>query len=219
MHNADSVKPPKLKAHQVQLIASGDLRQSANQECWPAQQEMERALSAVVEAEGWQVVRVHPYVKDQRHGFLSSQHEGMKAFRNVDPAAPIMVAEAVWQYSHHVLAGLTTHRGPILTVANWSGQWPGLVGMLNLNGSLTRAGAKYSTLWSQDFTDDYFRAHLRQWLGKGACTHKTDHVVPFAKIRPAMAPPNSARSSPLSCRRKRPSWAFSTRVAWECSMP
>ena len=50
---------------------------------------------------------------------------------------------------------LTTHRGPILTVANWSGQWPGLVGMLNLNGSLTKAGVTYSTLWSEDFTDDY----------------------------------------------------------------
>ena len=63
----------------------------------------------------------------------------------------------MWQYSHHVLAGLTTHRGPILTVANWSGQWPGLVGMLNLNGSLTKAGVKYSTLWSEDFTDEFFQ--------------------------------------------------------------
>ena len=55
-------------------------------------------------------------------------------------------------------AGLYTHRGPILTVANWSGQWPGLVGMLNLNGSLTKAGVKYSTLWSEDFTDEFFTA-------------------------------------------------------------
>ena len=54
------------------------------------------------------------------------------------------MAEAVWQYTHHVLPGLTTHHGPILTVANWSGQWPGLVGMLNLNGSLTKAGVQYS---------------------------------------------------------------------------
>ena len=40
----------------------------------------------------------------------------------------------------HVLPGLMTHEGPILTVANWSGTWPGLVGMLNLNGSLAKAG-------------------------------------------------------------------------------
>ncbi len=49
--------------------------------------------------------------------------------------------------------GWWANAGPILTVANWSGQWPGLVGMLNLNGCLTKAGVKYSTLWSEDFTD------------------------------------------------------------------
>ena len=54
------------------------------------------------------------------------------------------------------LHGLYTHQGPILTVANWSGQWPGLVGMLNLNASMTKAGIAYSTLWSEDFTDEFF---------------------------------------------------------------
>src|ERR1700722_20889897 len=81
-------------------------------------------------------------------GFIASQKQGMEVFRTINPEASLIVAEAVWQYSHHVLAGLYTHRGPILTVANWSGQWPGLVGMLNLNGSLTKAGIRYSTRWS-----------------------------------------------------------------------
>ncbi len=71
------------------------------------------------------------------------------------------VAEAVWQDTHHVLPGLLEHRGPILTVANWSGTWPGLVGMLNLNGSLTKARRKYSTLWSEDFADEFFIKGLR----------------------------------------------------------
>jgi len=42
--------------------------------------------------------------------------------------APVIVAEAVWQYSHHVLGGLYHHNGPVLTVAKLSGEWPGLVG-------------------------------------------------------------------------------------------
>ncbi len=75
-----------------------------------------------------------------------------------------------------------THKGPILTVANWSGQWPGLVGMLNLNGSLTKAGVKYSTLWSEDFTDEFFVKGLRTWLNKGKVTHKTDHVTPYDSV-------------------------------------
>jgi hypothetical protein len=176
-------KSPKLKPGQVQLVASGDLRLSANQTCWPAQSEMEGKLKDAFAAEGWQVLRAHPFKAYAKHGFIASQKEGMEAFKNVDPDAPLVVAEAVWQYSHHILAGLTTHRGPILTVANWSGQWPGLVGMLNLNGSLTRAGVNYSTLWSGDFTDDYFLQKLREWLATGKCEHKTSHATPFSSAK------------------------------------
>ena len=122
----------RLPKNMIQLVASGDLRLSANQVCWPAQAAMERALATTLQAEGFKVVRAHRFKPKLKHGFIASQREGLEVFRTVDPDAPLIVAEAVWQYSHHVLAGLTTHRGPILTVANWSGQWPGLVGMLNL---------------------------------------------------------------------------------------
>ena len=111
----------------------------------------------------------------------------MEVFRKLDPNAPLIVAECVWQYSHHVLAGLTTHRGPILTVANWSGTWPGLVGMLNLNGSLTKAGVRYSTLWSEDFKDDFFRNGLRQWLQEGVVTHDQSHVKDLRLLKLPLA--------------------------------
>src|SRR5437762_13477524 len=176
-------KPPKLKKKQIQFIASGDLRLSANQKCWPAQEQMESALSGAVESFGYQIVRAHPFKPEQQHGFIASQKEGMEVFAHIDPDAPLVVAEAVWQYSHHVLAGLITHRGPILTVANWSGTWPGLVGMLNLNGSLTKAGVKYSTIWSEDFTDDFFKKTLRTWLKTGSVKHKTPHVKPLKKVK------------------------------------
>lgn len=179
---------PLGKSKQVLLIASGDLRLSANQACWDAQQAMERALGKCVKAEGYTLKRAHPYKQDQKHGFIASQKEGMDIFAKIDPKQPLIVAEAVWQYSHHVLPGLISHQGPILTVANWSGTWPGLVGMLNLNGSLTKAGVKYSTLWSNDFTDDYFTMRLRDWLKTGVCKHRTAHAKPLAKARvPAKA--------------------------------
>lgn len=168
-------------AKEVYLIASGDLRLSANQKCWPAQQEMERALGKAIADAGYKVVRAHQEQPGAGHGFISSQRQGMTVFRDIPPTAPLIVAEAVWQYSHHVLAGLSTHRGPILTVANWSGQWPGLVGMLNLNGSLTKAGVPYSTLWSEQFTDEYFKTRLREWLTTGRTSHDTSHAVPYEK--------------------------------------
>ena len=169
--------------YEVVLIASGDLRLSANRLCWPAQKAMEQKVVAAVRKEGWRVKRGHPYDKTARHGFIASQKEGMAIFRDIPEDAPVIVAEAVWQFSHHVLAGLSTHRGPILTVANWSGQWPGLVGMLNLNGSLTKAGVDYSTLWSLNFTDRFFKRGLSEWLTTGRVNHDTSHVRSLSSFR------------------------------------
>ncbi len=169
----------------IQLIANGDLRLSANQTCWAAQAQMEKELGDAVAAAGFELKRVHPYKEDEKHGFIGSQKEGMAVFADVDPTLPIIVAEAVWQYSHHILHGLISHKAPILTVANWSGTWPGLVGMLNLNGSLTKAGVSYSTLWSEDFSAEAFVTGLNTWLKEGQVRHVTDHVKPF---EPALAP-------------------------------
>src|SRR5882724_2001982 len=164
----------------VYLFASGDLRLSSNQKCWPAQEAMESSLKAAVERFGFEVKRAHPFRPEKSHGFIDSQRYGMDVFQHIPSDAPVIVAEAVWQYSHHVLAGLLHHKGPILTVANWSGQWPGLVGMLNLNGSLAKAGTPYATLWSVDFTDDYFLTRLQAWLNGQPVNHDTSHIKPFA---------------------------------------
>jgi len=166
----------------VVLVASGDLRLAANQKCWPAQAQAEDAVFRAIRHEGHEARRGHLYDPVKQHGFIDSQKRGMEVFRDIPPDAPLVVVEAVWQYSHHVLHGLYTHRGPILTVANWSGQWPGLVGMLNLNGSLTKAGVKYSTLWSGDFRDDFFLIGLRHWLAGKPVEHDTSHVHPLGNF-------------------------------------
>ena len=161
---------------EIIMIASGDLRTSANQACWPAQLALENALTERIQSRGRTVRRGHPVDPVEGHGFLKSQSHGMQVFRGIPPDAPLIVAEAVWQYTHHVLPGLLTHRGPILTVANWSGQWPGLVGMLNLNASMVKAGVKFSTLWSVDFNDEYFLSRLDAWLDGAPVVHDTSHV-------------------------------------------
>lgn len=169
-------KPAKVSKKQVLLVANGDLRITANQNCWAAQQEMEAQLAAAVAQCGYELVRAHSYKESEKHGFIGSQKEGMCVFAGIDPDAKLIVAEAVWQYSHHLLHGLASHRGPICTVANWSGTWPGLVGMLNLNGSLTKAGVKYSSLWGETFHSPEFLKNLQKWLDTGKVKHKTDHV-------------------------------------------
>ena len=167
----------------VIIVASGDLRPAANQNCWPAQEKVEQAVTEAIRREGHEVRRGHPYDAQKGHGFIDSQKHGMEIFRQIPPTAPVVVVEAVWQYSHHVLAGLYSHKGPILTVANWSGQWPGLVGMLNLNASLTKAGVHYDTLWSTDFTDEFFLKGLRSWLQNRPVEHDSKHVHALKKLQ------------------------------------
>src|SRR5260370_14122528 len=135
----------------VILVANGDLRLSANQKCWPAQSRVEESVMAAIRSEGFAAQRGHPYDPAKQHGFIDSQKRGMEVFRDIPPAAPLVVVEAVWQYSHHLLPGLSTHRGPILTVANWSGEGPRLVGLLNLHGPLAKPARKCRPLRDGDF--------------------------------------------------------------------
>jgi L-fucose isomerase-like protein len=166
-------------SHQICLVASGDLRLSANRMCWPAQVALEEAVCRAFARFDCKVVRGHGVDPVKGHGFLDSQANGIEVFRHIDPDVPIVVAESVWQYTNHVLPGLTRHRGPILTLANWSGEWPGLVGMLNLNGSLTKAGIPYSTIWSERFDDEFFLRGLKQWLAEGRIDHDVSHARPL----------------------------------------
>ncbi len=107
---------------EVTLVASGDLRETANRLGWPAQ----------ADPGGPRRGRLRPARGDAsvartrstpRAATASSRASGWAwtCSRSIDRDAPLVVAEAVWQYSHHVLPGLRRHRGPILTVANWDG--------------------------------------------------------------------------------------------------
>lgn len=164
------------------LIASGDLRESANTAGWAVQEKMEADITAAFGDLGWEVVRANSIDPELGHGFIRSQRMGLEVFKNIPIDAPLIVAEAVWQYSHHVLAGLRTHRGPILTIANFAGDWPGLVGLLGLNAGLTKMGTPYSTIWSVDFTDEWFREGLRSWVETGSITHDATHVTTLAEL-------------------------------------
>ncbi len=191
------------KEKQVYLVANGDLRLSANKKCWPQQRKMEDSLARALRREGWTVLRAHSFDPAKDHGFIDSQKMGIDVFQHLDPEAPLIVAECVWQYSQHLLPGLLTHRGPILTVANWSGTWPGLVGLLNLNGSMTKMGIRYSTLWSENFRDRFFLEGLRQWLLTGSVTHDQSHVRDFDLLRIPPADERLGREFGRSFRRRK----------------
>ena len=95
---------PKNKT--VLLVANGDLRITANQNCWSKQDEMERELASVLKSLGGNLKRAHKYEPELKHGFISSQSQGIDVIAKSDRQAPLIIAEAVWQYSHHILHGL-----------------------------------------------------------------------------------------------------------------
>ncbi|WP_206475646.1 fucose isomerase [Microbacterium sp. KRD172] len=158
------------------LITSGDLRESANTAGWATQAALEVSVTGVFNELGWNVIRAFDVDPETGHGYISSQRMGMEVFKNIPTDAPLIVAIANWQYSHHVLAGLRTHEGPILTTANFAPDWPGLVGLLGLNAGLTKMDKPYSSTWSVDFSDDWFKATIKEWIETGTITHDYSHV-------------------------------------------
>jgi hypothetical protein len=171
--------PRSAELNEVFLIASGDMGQSANQTCWPAECSLQARLRDVFQEEGFTLRLAHPFEPGQGDGFLYNQHLGNDVFAWIPEDAPVVVAEAVWHCSNDIFEGLASHKGPILTLANWSGEWPGLLGTLNLNGSLHKAGTPFSTLASADFEDPQFRKNLGEWLRTGRIEHDQSHVREF----------------------------------------
>jgi hypothetical protein len=167
---------PAAEPKTVYTVASGDLRLTTNVKTWDMQQQVEREFAAAIAELGWKVTRAHGVDPVKGHGFIDNQRKGMNVFAGIPAEAPLVVIEAVWQYSHHVLAGLRDHKGPILLAANFAGDFPGLVGMANLHGSMTKANIAHATIWSKDFTDDWAKSKLAEWLSTGAIVHDTSHV-------------------------------------------
>ncbi|WP_026820998.1 fucose isomerase [Arthrobacter castelli] len=172
----ERLKRPQLKENTIYTVASGDLRPSANEEGWPTQEKLEKDFGAAVEHRGYGVERAHGIDPVTGHGFTTSQRAGMDVFKNIPADAPLVVVNAIWQYSHHLLAGLRSHRGPVLIVGNFAGDFPGLVGLLNLTASLTKAAVGHSILWSKDFTDAWALEKLDEWLATGSIKHDVSHV-------------------------------------------
>jgi len=160
----------------VFLIANGDLRHSANVATWEEQARVEGEVTKALLSLGASVKRGHAFDPGEGHGFIKSQKHCIEVFREIPCNASIVIVEAVWQYSQHLLPGLLGHKGRILTIANWSGRWPGLVGLLNLNASLTKAGIEFSSLWSKEFDDEFFLGGLKTWLDGRNVRHDMSHV-------------------------------------------
>lgn len=168
------------------LIANGDRRRFANLTCQEAQMECERQLREALTGLGYNLVRAHPEVDPEKgHGFIETQAQGADILSRIPKDAPIVIAEAVWQYSNHIAYPLWEWVGPILIASNFDGTWPGLVGAAGLEACLTKY--KYSPdqkghsfVWShEEFQDKVTKGRLEQWLNTGTIEYDLSHAHPF----------------------------------------
>jgi len=101
-------------------------------------------------------------------GFLTKPHHAIEKLGPVDD--PMIGICVHWFYGPHTTEGVVGKENPLLLASNFSGQWPGLVGLLNTGACLESLNRKYSRVWTDapDWTaDETFMDRLEEWCSSG----------------------------------------------------
>ena len=163
------------------LIANGDLRESANIAGWPEQSKLEAEISEIFKSRNIDVERAHPVTGgSDGHGFINCQAVGNEVIMAIPEGATVISAHSVWQYSHHILGALVQRQDlKILTMANFDGTWPGLVGLANLNACLLKHNRDFSTIWAEDMNSEEALSRVDEFINTGCVTYSNDHIHPY----------------------------------------
>ena len=148
----------------VQIFLPGDYRATPNalalKEVEEAAYKMERALNKL----GQKNARVE--------GMIKKPSEAINRLSQIDD--PMIGIYAHWVYGPHTTDGVVGKDSPLLLASNFSGTWPGLVGLLNTAACLEMIDRKASRIWSDkdDWThDDVFMMNLEHWIKSGNITY------------------------------------------------
>ncbi len=117
--------------------------------------------------------------------FLTRPHEAIEALGPIDD--PLIGVYVHWVYGPQTTDGVVGKDSPLLMVSNFSGQWPGLVGLLNTGACLESLGRRHSRVWSdaEDWTtDEVFMARLTEWCDTGRVVWPTDEIHHSLPISP-----------------------------------
>jgi L-fucose isomerase-like protein len=93
-----------------------------------------------------------------------------------------------WFYGPHTTDGVVGKDNPLLLASNFSGRWPGLVGLLNTGACLESLNRPFSRAWTdaQDFSsDETFMARLDEWCTSGNIRYGTEEIRYHAPISAA----------------------------------
>jgi L-fucose isomerase-like protein len=161
----------------IALFWPGDARAKPNELALPNAEDATRKFERALQKLGRETYRVP--------GFLSKPHEAIEKLGPVqDPMLGVCVH---WFYGPHTTEGVLGKDNPLLLASNFSGQWPGLVGLLNTGACLEMLNRPFSRAWTaaDDFTsDDAFMTQLEEWCTTGAIRHSEADIAYHAPISP-----------------------------------
>ena len=115
--------------------------------------------------------------------FLSKPHESIEHLGGLDE--PLIGVCVHWFYAPHTTDGVVGKDSPLLLASNFSGQWPGLVGLLNTAASLESLGRRCSRIWTDasDWAlDSRFMDRLAQWCETGWIAYSEEQVRYHAAV-------------------------------------
>ncbi len=165
----------------VALFWPGDARDKPNELALPSIEEataqMERALSKLGRT---------PYRVGPPGGYLSKPHHAIEALGPIDD--PMIGVCVHWFYAPHTCDGVVGKDNPLLLASNFSGKWPGLVGLLNTGASLEMLNRPFSRLWTESSdwtTDKQFMERLDAWCSSGRIAYGNDEVSYHAPVTEA----------------------------------
>jgi L-fucose isomerase-like protein len=147
-------------AKKVAVFWPGDARQRPNELALPNMETATVALERALEKLGRKPYRVP--------GFLTKPHESIEKLGPVDD--PMIGMFVHWVYGPHTTEGVVGKENPLLLASNFSGRWPGLVGLLNTGACLETVGRAHSRIWTDqaDFSSDpVFMERLDEWCTTG----------------------------------------------------
>jgi L-fucose isomerase-like protein len=165
----------------VALFWPGDARAKPNELALPSIREATTQLTRALKKLGREAYEIP--------GFLSKPHEAIEKLGPVDD--PMIGVSVHWFYGPHTTDGVVGKDNPLLLASNFSGRWPGLVGLLNTGACLESLGRSFSRAWTDaaDWTlDPVFMERLDAWCTTGQIRYPEDAIAYHAPVsKPAAA--------------------------------
>jgi len=144
----------------IHLFWPGDYRPRPNELALPLVEESTRQIERALDRLG----RRHRRVT----GVLTRPHEAIEALGPIEE--PLIGVYAHWVYGPHTTDGVVGRDTPLLLASNFSGTWPGLVGLLNTAACLESVDRHASRVWTdaEDWSqDEAFMERLATWCERG----------------------------------------------------